>query len=154
NTLIIVTADHGEFLGDHDSVGHIARMLYEPVLHVPLVVKFPGAAPPRGDAPDPVQLVDVMPTVLHVAGAPVPAGVQGEALPHVTHPTLAEEDINPFLVSRYGEVYNRSMRVVYDGAYKLISTSKGQHMLFDLADDPDERVDLASREPERVAALR
>ncbi len=154
NALVIVTADHGEFLGEHGQVGHVGRMLYEPVLHVPLVVKFPGPTPPRGEATDPVQLVDVLPTVLAVAGAPVPPGVQGEALLQVTHPSMAEEDINPFLVSRYGETYNRGVRVIYDGPYKLITTSRGQQMLFDLTTDPGEANDLAGREPERVAALR
>lgn len=153
NALVVVTADHGEFLGEHGQVGHIGRMLYEPVLHVPLVVKLPGAAHLRGRNGDPVQLVDVLPTVLAVAGAPVPPDVQGEALPHVSHASFAEEDINPFLVSRYGSVYDRAVRVIYDGDWKLITTSRGARMLFDLAHDPEEAQDLAAREPERVAAL-
>jgi len=154
DALIIVTADHGEFLGEHEQVGHIGRMLYEPVLHVPLVVKLPGAARPRGDRTGPVQLVDVLPTVVAAAGAVLPKGVQGEPLLQVTHASIAEEDINPFLVSRYGENYDRGIRVVYDGNYKLISTSRGQQMLFDLQDDPGETRDLAREQPERVAALR
>jgi arylsulfatase A-like enzyme len=153
NALVIVTADHGELLGEHGQMGHIARMLYEPLLRVPLVVKFPGADRRRGTTETPVQLVDVLPTVLAAAGAPAPAGVQGQPLPDVTHPILAEEDINPFLAARYGEVYDRAVRVLYDGSYKLIRTSRGQHMLFDLASDPGEQDDLAAREPERVSAL-
>ncbi len=154
NALVIVTADHGEFLGEHRQVGHIGRMLYEPVLGIPLVVKFPGPERLRGVSEVPVQLVDVLPTVLRASGVAVPAGVQGEPLPHVTHPSLAEEHINPFLVTRYGEVYNRGVRVVYDGSYKLISTSQGTEMLFDLARDPGETNDLRSREPERALALK
>src|SRR2546426_4916808 len=83
NALVIVTADHGEFLGEHGQMGHIGQMLYEPVLRVPLVVKFPGSTGPRGRSTTPVQLVDVLPTVLEVTGAPEPDGIQGEALPHV-----------------------------------------------------------------------
>jgi arylsulfatase A-like enzyme len=153
NALVIVTADHGEFLGEHDQMGHIGQMLYEPVLHVPLVVKYPGAARPRGRSTAPVQLVDVLPTVLAAAGAPLPPGVQGEALSDVTHPSLAEEDIDPYLVSRYGQQYDRSIRVLYDGGYKLIRTSRGASMLFDLSRDPGEHNDLAAAEPERAAAL-
>src|SRR5262249_10811695 len=78
NALIIVTADHGELLGEHGFVGHMGRMLYEPLLHVPMVVKYPGADRPRGRIDTPVQTLDVMPTVLLAAGAPVPDGVQGE----------------------------------------------------------------------------
>jgi arylsulfatase A-like enzyme len=153
NALVVVTADHGEFLGEHGQLGHIGQMLYEPVLHVPLVVKFPGAAHPRGSATNPVQLVDVLPTVVAVTGAAAPPDLQGQALPDVRHPSLAEEDIDPFLVRRYGAQYDRSVRVLYDGSYKLIRTSRGEHMLFDLARDPEESNDLATVEPERAAVL-
>jgi arylsulfatase A-like enzyme len=118
-----------------------------------MAVKFPSADRARGRVTAPVQLVDVLPTVLATVGAPMPADVQGEALPHVLHPSLAEEDVDPFLVQRYGAQYDRSVRVLYDGDYKLIRTSRGESMLFDLARDPQENTDLAGAEPERVAEL-
>jgi arylsulfatase A-like enzyme len=145
--LVVVTADHGEFLGEHDQVGHIARMLYEPVLHVPLVVKPPGAAQPPARIDRPVQLVDVLPTVLQTVGAPIPPGVQGQPLLDADHALLAEEDINPFLVARYGALYDRAIRVLYEPPYKLITTSRGQRMLFDLTRDPGESQDLSATEP-------
>lgn len=153
NTLIIVTADHGEMLGEHEIVGHGGRMMYEGLLHIPMVVKLPGADRPRGERADRVQLVDVMPTVLSTLGAPEPEGVQGEPIQGVTHATIAEEHINPEFVAQFGEVYNRALRVYYDGPYKLISTSRGERVLFDLAQDPNEETDLASREPQRVAEM-
>jgi arylsulfatase A-like enzyme len=153
NAVVIVTADHGEMLGEHDTVGHMGRMLYEPLVHVPLIVKLPGAARPRGRDDRPVQLVDVVPTVLAQAGAPAIPGVQGQALPNVTHDSRAEEDINPFLVSSYGAAYDRAVRVVYDGSYKLMTTSHGERLLFDLARDPGETDNLAEREGTRVAEL-
>src|SRR5262249_480075 len=88
-SLIIVTADHGELLGEHGSVGHMGRMLYEPLLHIPLVVKYPGADHPRGRVEDPVQTVDVAPTALHEAGAAVPPGWQGQDLRPATPPARA-----------------------------------------------------------------
>jgi arylsulfatase A-like enzyme len=153
NALVIVTSDHGEMLGEHGTVGHMGRMLHEPLVHVPMVVKMPGPDRPRGRSDTPVQLVDVTPTALERAGArPIP-GMQGQVLPHVTHPILAEEDINPFLVASYGAAYDRAVRVVYDGDYKLITTSRGDRMLFDLARDPGETQNLADREPQRLAEL-
>jgi hypothetical protein len=79
--------------------------------------------------------------------------VQGEDLRHVSRPTLAEEDINPFLVSDYGATYDRAIRVLFDGSWKLITTSKGRRMLFDLSRDPQETNDLATAEPDRVEEL-
>jgi arylsulfatase A-like enzyme len=153
NALIMVTADHGELLGEHDQVGHGGRMMYEGLLHVPMVVKMPGADHPRGEVSGPVQLVDLLPTVCAAVGAPVPDGVQGETLPHVDHEIVAEEQINPEFVAHYGEVYDRAMRVVYDRSWKLIATSKGERLLFDLDRDPGEAENLASREPDRTKEL-
>jgi hypothetical protein len=71
----------------------------------------------------------------------------------VRHEIVAEEEINPEFVKHYGAVYDRAMRVLYDRPYKLIQTSKGERLLFDLARDPDEAENLAAREPDRVQAL-
>jgi arylsulfatase A-like enzyme len=153
NALIIVTADHGELLGDHGQVGHMGRMLYEGLIHVPMLVKLPGANHPTGIVDTPVQNLDVTPTALTIAGAKIPPDVQGQFLREVTHPTLAEEDINPFLVSNYGEFYDRATRVLFDGDWKLISTSRGEKHLYDVAKDPKEQNDLAAAEPQRVDEL-
>src|SRR5581483_563193 len=148
NTLLMVTADHGELLGEHDQLGHGGRMMYEGLLHIPLVVKLPGADHPRGVRREPVQLVDLVPTVLAVLGAPMAPGVQGQPLlGPVTHPIRAEEDVNPEFVAHYGAVYDRALRVLYDGPYKLIHSSRGERLLFDLATDPGEDHDLAQPSP-------
>jgi arylsulfatase A-like enzyme len=87
-------------------------------------------------------------------GAPIPPDVQGQSLlDRVTHPILAEEDVNPEFVAHYGAVYDRALRVLYDGPYKLIRSSRGERLLFDLATDPGEDHDLAAAEPERVAEM-
>lgn len=153
NTLIIVTSDHGELLGEHDHVGHIGRMLYEGLLHIPMVVKFPGKDHPRGRVKTAVQNVDVFPTALSVAGIALPAGTQGQAMPAVTHPIMAEEDVNAFLVSRYGKQYDRAIRVLIDGGYKYIVTSQGEKLLFDTATDGTEDKNLTAADPARADAM-
>lgn len=153
NALIVVTSDHGELLGEHDQVGHGGRMMYEGLLHVPLIVKLPGPDRPRGEITEQVQIIDILPTVLKAIGAELPAAVEGEPLQQVTHTNLAEEHINPEFVAVYGNVYNRALRVVYDGPHKLIVTSQGERLLFDLGKDPDEMRNRATEDPERVARM-
>ena len=104
NALIIVTADHGELLGEHGFVGHMGRMLYEPLLHVPMVVKFPGADRPRGrvDTPGADASTSCRPCSPR-PGARCPPASRASRSRHVTQPSLAEEDINPFLVAEYGD---------------------------------------------------
>jgi len=151
-SLIVVTSDHGELLGEHSEMGHMGRTLYEPLLRIPLVVKHPGDGP-RGVSDRPVQLVDLLPTVAEAVGARVPDDVEGEPLEHVTRRSFAESGINPFLVGEYGSHYDRAMRVVYDGMQKLITTSRGDRMLFDLATDPREERNIAEAEPEQTERL-
>jgi arylsulfatase A-like enzyme len=89
-----------------------------------------------------------------VTGAKLAAEVEGTPLDDAgKHPVFAEEWINPYLVQGFGESYNRTIRVVIEGGYKLIATSRGERMLFDLDRDPGEEHDLAAAEPERVEHL-
>jgi arylsulfatase A-like enzyme/Tfp pilus assembly protein PilF len=77
DTIVAVAADHGEALGDHGEDTH-GVFLYDAVLHVPLMVRVPATAGTRIDAR--VRLADLAPTLLEVAGVPVPPPMQGESL--------------------------------------------------------------------------
>ncbi|REK27715.1 MAG: tetratricopeptide repeat protein [Planctomycetota bacterium] len=78
STLIVLTSDHGESLGEHGEISH-GFFIYQPVMHIPLIVRLPQG--PRGQRlKTPVSLVDVMPTVLELAGRPLPSDLQGISL--------------------------------------------------------------------------
>ncbi len=144
--LIVVTADHGELLGEHGRVGH-GQSLTQPELHIPLLVKPPRGqgAPARSDAP--VQLTDVLSIVLGQVGVQAPAGVQGGLPPRTGHPIVAEVFPLPFQSPDGG------WRALFDARWKFLWNSKGGHRLFDLDRDPAEDHDLAPRERPRVARL-
>jgi len=74
-TLVVLTADHGESLGEHGEPTHGA-LCYEAAVRVPLLLRFPGA-PPRPGPTRIVSLVDLFPTVLGRLGLPVPDGLDG-----------------------------------------------------------------------------
>jgi arylsulfatase A-like enzyme len=95
----------------------------------------------------------VFPTALAAAGLPLPTGTQGEPLPTVHHPTLAEDDVNAYLVAQYGAIYDRALRVLVELPYKLIATSRGEHLLFNLAADPTEGQNLVETEPRQAEAM-
>jgi len=79
STLVVFNSDHGEMLGDHGLLFKGGYM-YDEVLHVPLVVRFPGTLP-AGKVVEPfTQEIDQMPTLLALLGAPAPEGVQGRSL--------------------------------------------------------------------------
>ncbi|MFV2051801.1 alkaline phosphatase family protein [Aliiroseovarius sp. YM-037] len=79
NTLIVVTSDHGEMLGDHHSWGKMN--LHDAAYHTPLIIRAPGYETARGAVVDaPTESVDVAPTILHVLGLDVPPSMDGYSL--------------------------------------------------------------------------
>jgi arylsulfatase A-like enzyme len=78
-TLVVVTADHGEALGEHGVMGH-SWFVIEPVLHVPLLLRAPGRIDAGVRLPAPVSLVDIPPTILDLVGVPPTAPMQGVSL--------------------------------------------------------------------------
>jgi len=79
HSLIAVMSDHGEALGEHGESSH-GVFLYDETIHVPLLFKLPGERSAGRRIESRVRLVDVLPTMLEVAGVPVPKDVQGESL--------------------------------------------------------------------------
>ncbi len=146
DALIVFTADHGEAFAERADrwIGH-TRFLYQEQLHVPLTLKLPGRATPRSvDAV--VSTADVFPTVLELAGVPLPPG-----LPAGRRSLLAGS-APPAVFAETRRL--NTLQTVVAGGWKLIRNPEtGRAALFDLAADPGERVDLAAREPARVARL-
>lgn len=71
STLVVLTADHGESLGEHDYVGH-GRHLFENIIRIPLVVRLPGAVPAGRVISSPVSILDIGPTILDLTVEKLP----------------------------------------------------------------------------------
>jgi len=79
NSVIIVTADHGQMF-ERGEQGHFTPLLYDPVLRVPLLISTPGQYK-RNDIHQPTNSVDVLPTLLHLSDVPIPDWCEGTVLP-------------------------------------------------------------------------
>jgi len=79
NTAIAVVADHGQSLGAHGEDAH-GIFLYDETIHVPLLIKLMEAQPTAKQVSAKVRLVDIAPTLLEIAGIPVPSQMQGQSL--------------------------------------------------------------------------
>jgi arylsulfatase A-like enzyme len=140
DSLILVTADHGELLGEHGKMGHGAT-LFEEEIHVPFLVKYPGDEVAPGRSGEPVHHVDVLPMVLERLGLSAPSSAERSR-----QPLLAE--VNPLaFMSSEG-----SWRALYLGRHKLLWNSLGNHALYDLENDPGEQNDLSRTDSERMKA--
>lgn len=134
-SLLVISADHGEAFGEHDSRTH-GTTLYDETLRVPLLFVFPGATPRRVD--EPVTLLDVGPTVLDVFGLPTPGYMMGQSLgpflrgenPVLTRPILAENRLAQAWITRDHK------KLIWD-------TRTDRKELYDLEADPAELHNLA-----------
>ena len=148
DTVIVYTADHGEMLGDHYCWGK--RIPYQGSVHIPFLVRTPASwGYPRGQTlSNPICLEDVMPTLLELAGVPIPGTVEGDSLA----PLLRGES-TPW--REYVHIECAPLhQTLTDGKEKFVwFTADGREQFFRLSEDPDECHDLIDRpqEAERIA---
>jgi arylsulfatase A-like enzyme len=146
NTVVVVTADHGEQFMEHGNLAH-GKQLFDELLRVPLVIAGPGI--PSARSAEPVQQVDLLPTVARLLGADVPAGLPGVDVLSGRLPMgrAAFSEILNGIGPHAERVQLVSRR---DPHRKVIwAPSLGHYELFDLDDDPTERNDRFASAPDK-----
>ncbi len=155
DTVVVVVADHGESLGEHEIYyDHVG--IYEPQLRIPLIIHAPGFAASRSDAA--VSTLDVAPTVSELTGAEFRHQVSGLSLvPLMRGEASAAVTGRSPMISQHAKNHAAAVR---EGPWKLIwpinpahEVLPGKPELYHLEDDPGELVNLATAEPERVRDL-
>ncbi len=167
HTLLIVVADHGEHLGEKLFIGH-STTLYNELVHVPLIIRDPRNALPRGtEVASYVSTRRIFHTALEAAGI---ASVEEQSLTlahngeHDPERNLVfSEGIPPsnmlnLLQRRAPQLVaerdcDKVRRALYNGNYKLIQTGESQFELYDMLDDPHEETNLRDILPEQVELM-
>ncbi|MFH1689168.1 MAG: sulfatase [Candidatus Eisenbacteria bacterium] len=160
DTVLMVTSDHGENIGDHAHMDHVFT-LFETTTKIPLIVHQPELFPAGLTKDVPVQLTDVFPTVLEIAGVDIddfPShgySLLGMAVPE-DREVFAEYYHPTQVLSCYGKEelrqspllkpYMRRIRSITRGDMKFIWGSDERHELYDLAHDPGELINLIESE--------
>ena len=148
DSLIVVTADHGESFGEHQLMGHNVSV-YQEQIHVPLIVKYPGRHAGRVVV-EPASTVDLMPTVLDLLKVPHPSGIDGQSLLSAApagRPIVSESFPHPAIMDMHPR-FHRIERAIIEWPYKLISSTNGRRELYRLDVDPLEQQELdADRNP-------
>jgi arylsulfatase A-like enzyme len=176
STLFVLTSDHGESLGEHGHMDH-GEWLYHEQIHVPLLMRYPGAVPGGLRVSQLVRLIDLAPTILDLLGLSgddvddFVHGMDGESFAALMDggeieprrifvesencPKRFRNIIAPDMICDPPGVDGK-LRGVYDGRWKLIITPgrKGRSIeLYDLQVDREETTNLSEAEPERVQEL-
>jgi len=159
NTVLIISADHGELLGEQGLINH-TQGLYEPVVHVPLIIKHPGFPRLAGRRfAQQVQRVDLMPTIMELADAPYEhLELQGKSLLPLLRDAEAPWREFAFVRSKRNLAKFTDLdieeRVVRSKCWKLHHyLYKEKFELYDLCSDPLETKDLSSERPEVVERM-
>jgi arylsulfatase A-like enzyme len=180
DTVVAITADHGEEFMDHGRMGH-GRLLYDNLIRVPLILSPPGGSAAGQRVMETVSLLDLMPTLLELGGVPVPDGLSGRSLVPFILPEMREtRESQP----AFGEQSTRDARkesirtddfklirtfrfepieaetklaeggeTALDGQLRLRKLRRIRIELYDLHADPDESNDISVDHPEVVDEL-
>jgi arylsulfatase A-like enzyme len=140
DTMVIVTADHGEELWDHGRIGH-GQSLREELVHVPLVIYYPPLFPAGRAVDEGVELVDLLPTITEALGLPAPTEAQGESLVGLAQGEGAGYP-RPAIGSQYELAH--TMRL---GRWKLWVGGSGEVRLYDAVADAAEANELSAARP-------
>lgn len=162
NTLVIFTADHGDFAGERNCFEKWDTSFYDSIVRVPLILRLPGRIPAGHRFPQLVELIDLAPTVLDFLGLDIPRDLHGRSLrpllegrtQHHRDAVFCQGGVERSLLRRpaspvgtapvkqqvlldYPRALGRA-RMVFDGRYKLIHRLDAAGELYDLEQDPEE----------------
>ncbi|MGQ4808656.1 hypothetical protein NKDENANG_02044 [Candidatus Entotheonellaceae bacterium PAL068K] len=171
-TLLIITSDHGENLGNHGLMSH-AYSLHDTLIHVPLLIRYPARFPAGQRVRRQVQPTDLFPTLLDALDLDLPQvrqEFQGVSLlapePEAPEERLAYAEMLGPHPSRQSvnrraglpedtprPAYDRALRCVRTLDYKIIWASDGHHALYHLRQDPFETVNRFADEPQLASEL-
>ncbi|WP_122088193.1 sulfatase family protein [Halalkalicoccus subterraneus] len=158
DTVLVLVGDHGENIGDHGLMDH-QYSLHDSLLHVPLVMHYPERIDAGTTVSDLVELRDLYPTILDLAGVATPTaetvsttGIlsDGASRERVIAEYLTPQPSMEALERTLGTLpasarrYDRALRSIRTDEWKLIEASDGKHELYRIDEDPDETIDLAA----------
>ena len=155
NTLLVVTADHGEAFGEHGYIYH-AHAVYDEFVHIPLVIRFPGQQRLVGEVGALTQTVDLLPAIFDFCRIPYPRDrVQGDSLLPLLDGKASR--VREYVFARSAEPWPSYL--VRDSAWSLILYRGGKlRTLYDLRADPEQTRNAIAEHPDvaqkMVAAFR
>lgn len=159
DTILILNSDHGEQLGNH---GFVEKgLMYEESARIPCVVSWPGGLRSGGRIAAPLAGVDLMPTLLELAGCPAPENIDGRSVAEQLRRSTEPDPVPVFAeigdIGIYGnrtdpELLACHIMALHDG-FKYVWNRDDQDELYDLANDPAEMENLAGEQGQKKRIL-
>lgn len=168
DTIIVITADHGELFGEHGLAYHF-KALTEEETHVPLIIRYPAGMPPGRRIATTVEVNDVLPTLLDLTGVASDVPMDGDSLVQLARDGdspdgLQNAEAFTYLLrepqKKFPHTHPGHLFSIKRGSAKYVWSSGGHHEYYDLAGDPEAHQNLyadgpaPATEAERLAAWR
>jgi arylsulfatase A-like enzyme len=162
NTIVVLTADHGENLGEHGHFEH-RFVIYEPLIHVPLLIRYPKKVSP-GRVSSETSNLGIFATILELTGLEPPdtemekgsllAPSEGVAFAEIAgaEPVWTKKVMKRYPSAEWAKL-KRSYRSVSAQGWKYVSASDGDEELYELSSDPGELKNAAEDELEQVKVM-
>ena len=159
NSYIVITSDHGQSF-ERGEFGHGTYLMYEPVIHIPLLISSPGQRESL-DVFSPTSSTDILPTLLHLAGKDIPGGLNRRILPG-----LGGQEDHQRSIFAIDTKLNSAFEPLTEGTFTLIKEGKKliyytgypwypeTFELYDLVDDIEETNDLFAKDPMTAARMK
>lgn len=148
-TILVFTSDHGELLGSHGGPPTMKHLPWDESARVPFLLRWPAAHGPQGRVMQtPLTTPDILPTLLGLAGVPVPDTVEGEDLSGLVRgqPEPADRAALYMAVAPFaGRGFNREYRAIRTCRYTYVRGLEGPWLLFDDRQDPHQLENLIER---------
>lgn len=146
NTIVVFTSDHGDMLGSHGLATKGVGTSYEEVYNIPLIVRIPDAARQGEEEDSMVSLADLGPTLLDLCGLPAMEDVHGRSLAPILRGRSDAADWVDGYAEFFGQRFVYSQRIIWHKDWKYVFNPGGRDELYNLAEDPRERNNLADSE--------
>ncbi len=153
DTIVVLTADHGEEFLDHGAIGH-SRTLYDELIHVPLIVKIPGQSKPQ-KIKEPVSTMDLLPTLLDLFSFKGDSKLQGVSLRAALTAGVGQggRDIYSEVDFRSSAIKAYKIGLIQDNFKVVLDKTDSSLELFNLSSDPKEQKNLNTIETERLSNM-
>jgi arylsulfatase A-like enzyme len=150
NTMVIITADHGEAFGEHKQYLH-AFEIWHHLTNVPLIIRAPGLTPRRID--EPRSMIDLCPTILETFSVAPDTAFRGKSLwPELRGGPAEPRDVITELAK---DSNNEHRRALLRGDWKIIESGRKKHLsLFNIKDDRAEEKNLVIEEKAKFKEMR
>jgi arylsulfatase A-like enzyme len=156
-TLVVLTSDHGQSLSEHHYIGH-SMELYQEIMHIPLIINYPGQLQQGLVVEELVQSIDIMPTILSSLEIEVPVSCSGSNLLRLVEPSARNRDDSnqwAYIETLFPKPARNKLVGLSSEDYKYIRALEGEREeLYHVKTDPKEMDNLASADTQRSEQMR